>query len=160
MTTVHEPRIAQHHPSQQMASRGLPAGPPTAWQQRIPGPQLPGFVSAVTLIFGVWLLLAPAVWDYGDTGGGFDARWNALLTGLLVTIVGVARLARWIPVGVASLLALLAGGWLFVAPFALAYGFGADSTRATLNDVLIGTTLIVVTLLGHTSARMTVTNRL
>jgi hypothetical protein len=63
---------------------------PTAWQQRIPGPQLPGFVSAVTLVAGIWLLLAPVVWDYGNTAGRFDAQRNALLTGLLLTAVGVA----------------------------------------------------------------------
>lgn len=161
-TIVHRPETASGY----RASRTGPAtdrqpttAPPeqrtTAWRQRIPGPQLPGFVSGVTLLVGLWLLLAPAVWNYGGTGGGLDARWNDLLVGLLITAVGVSRLAGRIRLAPAGLIAGLAGLWLIAAPFALAYGFGTDSTRATANDMLIGLLIVTVTAAGHISARMT-----
>jgi SPW repeat len=68
--------------------------------------------------------------------------------------VGLARLAEWIRPMVASTVALMAGMWLIVAPFALVYGFGANSTRATFNDLVTGLLVVAVTVVGHAGARM------
>ncbi len=135
-------------------------GRPTVWQQRIPGPQLPGFVSGVTLVAGIWLVLAPLAWNYGEIGVGLDASRNDLLLGLVVTALGAVRLAGRIRLLLATALGIAAGLWLLVAPFALAYGFGADSTRATINDLVVGLLVVIVTVIGHTGARMTLPEEL
>ena len=50
---------------------------------------------------------------------------------------------------VASLIILLAGGWLILAPFALSYQpANADWTSQTVNDFVIGIAVAVVALIG------------
>ena len=50
---------------------------------------------------------------------------------------------------VASLIILLAGGWLILAPFALGYQpYGADWTSQTTNDFVTGIAVVVVALLS------------
>jgi hypothetical protein len=50
---------------------------------------------------------------------------------------------------VASMLLLLAGGWLILAPFALGYQhYGADWTSQTVNDFTVGIPAAVVALAG------------
>jgi hypothetical protein len=123
------------------------------WQQRVPGPQLPGLISGVTLLAGIWLVLAPYVWSYGDTGGGFDARWNDVLTGVAVAAAGYARLARPVRLITVTVVSVVFGVWLAIAPFALEYNLGADPTRATVNDVLVGTLVTGLALVGYFHAR-------
>lgn len=123
------------------------------WRQRVPGPQLPGLVTGITLMLGVWLVLAPTFWTYGDTGGGFDARVNDVLAGVAVTALAVARLAGPVRLIAVTGAGVLLGGWLIVAPFLLEYGFGADSTSATINDVVVGVNLVGLTVLGYLDAR-------
>jgi len=170
MTTVHrqpdvvrgyrDPQTRRDTPEARATSEAERVGPPTAWRQRVPGPQLPGFVTGVTLLAGLWLLLAPAVLGYRDTGGGFDARSNDLLIGLVLTVVGLARLSGRVRLAAATAPALACGLWLIIAPFALAYGLGANSSAATANDMLLGLMIGVVTVVGHASARMTVATRI
>src|SRR5947209_9432096 len=50
---------------------------------------------------------------------------------------------------VASLIILLAGGWLILAPFALGYQpYGADWASQTTNDFVTGIAVVVVALLS------------
>lgn len=124
-------------------------------QQRVPGPQLQGLVSGGILLLGIWLAMAPFLWTYGDTGGGFDVRWNQAVVGVALGAVGFARLTLPISLATATLLGGLLGGWLTVSPFLLGYGFGADSTRATFNDVLVGLTVAGLAMVGHLDGRST-----
>jgi len=137
---------------QRLVGTGLPDRV-TRWQQRVPGPQLPGLISGVTLMLGIWLAATPQLWAYGDTGGGFDARRNDAFVGLALTALGVARLARPIRLVTATVVGGLLGGWLIIAPFLLGYGFGPDSTRATLNDMLVGLIVAALSVIGYLSAR-------
>ena len=104
-------------------------------------------------MLGIWLAATPLLWTYGDTSGGFDARWNDALVGLALTSVGVARLTRPVRLVTATAVGGLLGGWLTIAPFLLGYGFGPDSTRATLNDMLVGMIVAALTVIGYLSAR-------
>jgi hypothetical protein len=100
---------------------------------------------------GVWMMLAPAMWTYGDAGG-LDARWNDVAAGSIVAGIGIARLirpARWLPLTVT---ATAVGTWLLVAPFALAYGYGEHATRAAVSDVVIGILVVVLTISGPAAA--------
>lgn len=116
------------------------------------GSRAPRTVPVATVLTGVWLLLAPSIWSYGDTGGGFDARWNDLAVGLVVLAAGGAQLVR--PTRrTAVVLPIVFGFWLAIAPFALAYNLGADPGRATVNDTVAGTLLTGFTVSGYLSAR-------
>lgn len=160
MTTANPPPDAPHLDPRagQHGLTGLSASDRAGrWQQRVPGPQVPGLVSGGTLLLGVWLAVTPLLWTYGDTGGGFDARWNDVLVGVALAAVGAARLTRPIRLITATALGGVLGGWLTIAPFLLGYGFGADSTRATANDVLVGTIVAGLAMLGYFSARDAVT---
>ena len=63
------------------------------------------------------------------------------------------RLARPIRLVTATVVGGLLGGWLIIAPFLLGYGFGPDSTRATLNDMLVGLIVAALSVIGYLSAR-------
>jgi hypothetical protein len=144
-----EPPVPAH---QRLVGTGLP-NRATRWQQRVPGPKLPGLISGVTLLLGIWLAATPLLWAYGDTGGGFDARWNDALVGLALTALGVARLTRPVRLMSTTTVGGLLGGWLIIAPLLLGYGFGPDSTRATLNDMLVGVIVAGLSVIGYLSAR-------
>lgn len=120
--------------------------------QRVPGPQLPGFVSGVTLLLGVWLVLAPFVWEY-DIDALVDARWHDTLVGSALAVVGYIRLTRpirLIPVTVAG---LVLGVWLTIAPFALAFDVVSDGMRVVLSEVIVGVVVTSLTLVGYIDAR-------
>ncbi len=126
------------------------------WHQRITDPQIPGLVSAVTLLFGIWLAMTPLIWDH--TGGSvlFTASgWNEVLAGLALAALGMARLTRPIRLVAATALGGSIGGWLIVAPFVFDYGLGSGSTPATINDVVVGLTVAAITVVGYVDARQT-----
>lgn len=114
--------------------------------------RLPPAVRVVTVLIGAWLLLAPWILRYGDTGGGFDARWHDLTLGLLLLAASSVQVLR--PTRpVTCQLMIVFGFWLAIAPFALAYDLGADPARATVNDTVAGTVLTGFTVSGYLTAR-------
>jgi hypothetical protein len=145
---------------QQPEPQRQPQGPPSPWRQRIPGPQLPGLVTGVLLLAGCWLMLAPAVLDYADAGGGFGARWNDLLVGLVLAVVAIGRLTGVARLGLASAVPLVLGLWLMIAPLVLAYGLGPNSSRATVNDMIVGVLVAGIAAVGYVSGRMAVATRI
>lgn len=124
------------------------------WRQPVPGPHLPGVITGVTLLLGVWLLIAPALLGYGNPGGGFGPRWNDLLLGVLITAVAAARLTRRARLAPLTLASIGLGTWLVIAPFVLAYGFGPNSALVTANDMLVGFTVAMLASFGYIAARM------
>lgn len=120
--------------------------------QRVPGPQLPGLVSGVTLLLGVWLVLAPFALEY-DIDTIVDARWHHALVGSALAVVGYVRLTRpvrLIPVTVAG---LVLGVWLTIAPFALAFDVVSDDMRVVLSEVIVGVVITSLTFVGYIDAR-------
>lgn len=120
--------------------------------RRLAHGRLPRRVRVATVLTGVWLVAAPWIWGYGDTGGGFDARWNDVAVGLIVLAAGCAQLVRPARLG-AAVVPIVFGFWLAIAPFALAYNLGPDPGRATVNDTVTGTLLTAFTVSGYLSAR-------
>ncbi len=116
------------------------------WRQRVPGPQLPGVVSGVTFLTGVWLVLAPSTWDYGDTPGALSARWNDVIIGALLMTIGYVRLRRAVHLTPVTVIGVALGTWLLIAPFALGYG---DATGPTLQDVATGLLIVGLTMTGQ-----------
>lgn len=45
----------------------------TRWHQRVTGPQIPGMVSTITLLFGTWLAITPLLWTHPDGAGSRPA---------------------------------------------------------------------------------------
>ncbi|MDQ3404486.1 MAG: hypothetical protein M3548_14035 [Actinomycetota bacterium] len=114
---------------------------------RVPGPQVPGLVSGVTLVLGCWLVVQSIDSVYGPS-----AVWNDRLTGAAATVLGLARATRMIRLSTATAVGLAIGLWLVVAPLVLDYGFIRDSTTATLTDAAAGATILVLTMIGHLRA--------
>ncbi len=125
---------------------------PGRWRQRMQGPSLTRFIGGVILVLGIWLTLAPAMWSYGITGDGFDARWNDVLVGIAVILSGLIRMARPVRSATVSMVSFMLGAWLVVAPLTLSYGFGEDSTLATVNDIIVGAVVAVLSIFGHQRA--------
>jgi hypothetical protein len=102
---------------------------------------LPG---RVALSAGAWLLVAPFALDYTTTGAGFRSYWSDVLVGIAVIVVAALRIA--VPHRGRSLAAAAAGlgGWLIAAPFVLDVAAGAEGTKPAINDVLVGSLLVVL----------------
>ncbi|HET9142698.1 SPW repeat protein [Actinophytocola sp.] len=114
----------------------------------------PRSVRVLTVLAGLWLVLAPWIWGYGDTGGGFDARCNDMTVGLVVLAAGCTQFVR--PAHRTGVVVpIVFGFWLAIAPFALAYNLGADPGQAILNDTIVGTLLTGFSLSGYLTARDT-----
>lgn len=116
------------------------------WRQRVPGPQFPGVVSGVTFLTGLWLVLAPSIWDYGGTPGALAARWNDVIVGLLLTTIGYLRLRRAAHLTPVTATGVALGTWLLIAPFAMGYD---EATGPTLQDISAGLLIISLTMTGH-----------
>ncbi|RSM85257.1 hypothetical protein DMH04_18380 [Kibdelosporangium aridum] len=127
-------------PAARMPSRGQGVQPPG--RRYLPG-------AGLILLAGVWLVIVSATWTYGDVDSWLDARWNDAAAGTVLTVVGVVRLLRPLLTTLARLASILVGGWLIIAPFVAGYGFGADSTPATANDVLIGAVVTGLAIIGR-----------
>ncbi|MDQ3764537.1 MAG: SPW repeat protein [Actinomycetota bacterium] len=124
---------------------------PGRWRQRMQGPAFTRFIGGVILVLGIWLTLASAMWSYGiaGDGDGFDARWNDVLVGIAVILSGLIRMAHPVRSATISMVSFMLGAWLVVAPLALSYGFGEDSTLATVNDIIVGAAIAVLSIFGH-----------
>lgn len=99
-------------------------------------------VTYINLVLGVWLLAAPVV--FGAFTTNRIAAVNDLALGVLLIATSwwiVAARTAQLPV---SGFQLLCGIWLIVGPFVLRYsGFA----QATLNDVIAGALVVIVSAL-------------
>jgi len=109
-------------------------------------------VTTGLLLAGVWLLLAPFLWNYDATGAGSSALWNDLTIGVAVVLVGLARFVRAINQVYPSFIGVLLGAWTTIAPFALRYRLTTEYPTATLNDVLVGVLVTALALTGLATA--------
>ena len=90
------------------------------------------WASGLNIAAGAWLILAPFALMYSDVTA---AVWNDVLVGIAVLAFASYRTARPASgIGVSWTNAVL-GGWLVLAPFALAY---SDVTTAISNDIVVG----------------------
>ena len=92
-------------------------------------------LSIITLILGAWLIIAPYVLNYNKTA----AYWNEVVTGIVVVVMALTRLAAprisW-----PSWVNGLAGIWLIVSPFFFAY----TATSAYWNQIIFGILVAVI----------------
>ncbi len=128
------------------------SGDPGLTESRVPQESLLVVVaSALVFLAGVWLVLAPYALDYQNTGTGFDGYWNDIVIGLALVVVAGIRMATPIRTAALSLVSVVLGAWLIIAPFMLDYNAGVDAVSATWNDIVVG---IIVVVLAMTSGRL------
>ena len=103
----------------------------------------------LTLLAAVWLIAAPYVLSYTDTGLGIDGYRTDAAAGALFGLAALVRLGH--PFGAIALRVgcLAMAAWLVVAPFAFGYG-GGTAPRATANEVAVG---VLVGVLAAVSLR-------
>jgi hypothetical protein len=100
----------------------------------------------LTLVLGVWLIVAPFVLGYSVM---FGATANDVVFGIVLIACSwmiLATVAREIGIALVQALCSL---WLIVAPFALAYQAGS---AAMVNDVFVGIVALSVTMVVIWSA--------
>lgn len=104
-------------------------------------PLIPSVLIAVA---GVWLLLAPTLLRYTDSGID-TASWNDRILGPAVTVIALLRLVWPGATTALSLINAALGCWLIAAPFAVGYD---DAPRALRNDIALGAIILVLALLS------------
>lgn len=101
--------------------------------------------NGINLILGIWLIVAPFVLGYT----GIISRWNDIVLGFVVGIVGIVRMVmpqrstNWL-----NWLSVVFGIWLIIAPFVLSYG----SIIPLWNDIILGIVVAVVSFWGLSMA--------
>ncbi|HSA52563.1 MAG TPA: SPW repeat protein [Yinghuangia sp.] len=98
-----------------------------------------------TLLFavGLWLIASSWVLNYPLDDAADDARFQEVLTGLIVLAVAARGTVR--PRGMVSDLLLLASGaWLVAAPFAMGYADNPAVDEARTNDMGTGIVLLAI----------------
>jgi hypothetical protein len=99
--------------------------------------------SALNILAGIWLIIAPFVLGYSDG----DPYWNNIVFGAIVALLAAGRIAGAPRAAALSWINALIGVWLFVSAFWL------DNTNpAQTNDVIMG---IVVFALAWVSGNAT-----
>lgn len=134
--------------------RGYPYGAPLAYEGRVP--LAASAASAVTFLAGVWLVLAPFVLDYAPAGSGIGAYWNDLVVGVAIAMLAIVRAVAPSNVPWFSIVNVVLGAWLIVAPFVLEYDTRANDGVAIGNDLAVG---LVVIVMAATSAASTFRHR-
>lgn len=132
---------------------GYPYGAPLAYEGREPLGATAA--SAVTFLAGVWLVLAPFVLDYAPAGSGIGAYWNDLVVGIAIATLAIVRAVAPSNVPWFSVVNVVLGAWLIVAPFVLEYE-GANEGVSIGNDLAVG---LVVIVMAATSAASTFRHR-
>jgi hypothetical protein len=97
----------------------------------------------INLILGVWLIAAPVV--FGSFATSRIAAANDIGLGVLLIAASAWIVAARTAHLYVSGFQLLCGVWLIVGPFVLRYG--ALSQVMTLNDMIVGALVVIVSVL-------------
>lgn len=102
----------------------------------------------VTLVAGVWEILAPFILGYSSVAG---PTTNAIILGIVLGVLGlwVALAKSSGTVRSLSWVNAVLGAWLIVAPFIINYG---GKGGATANDIIVGVVVVVLEVWGAISA--------
>lgn len=92
----------------------------------------------VNLILGIWLFIAPWIWS-----SHMSAGWNAWILGVIIVVMALWALSapamafpEWVNV--------IAGIWLFIAPWVL--GYYAVTHSAAWNQWVVGVIVFVLSI--------------
>lgn len=104
------------------------------------------WASGLNVVAGLWLIISPFVLGFGQPGqfgvapGAMTQTWDAIVVGIIVTILAGFRAAdpvhrpAWL-----SWLNLVLAAWLVISPFVLGFsGAQPETTNALVMGVIIG----------------------
>jgi hypothetical protein len=108
--------------------------------------------SVLNVLAGIWLIISPWVLGFGDMTMQ-AAFWSTLLSGIAVLVLAAIRLAT---TGTQALswLNLLAGVWLIISPFVLAF---SAAQMAMGNAIFLGILVAIFSLWAALGAQTTTT---
>ncbi|TWP50738.1 hypothetical protein FKR81_19220 [Lentzea tibetensis] len=95
----------------------------------------------ITFLSGVWLIIAPAVLHFDAADIGFRPYWPAMAVAVVVMIVGMLRALAPLEVPWLGAITFVLSLWLAAAP--VLWRDDAAATGAVVNQVVIGTGLVV-----------------
>jgi hypothetical protein len=98
--------------------------------------------TTLTLLLGVWLVVAPALLDYEPGVTGRLARWNDVVVGTVVALLSLVHAAAPAALHRVSWVNAAAGAWLVAATVAGAV-VGRAGSPAVVNDVLVGALILL-----------------
>jgi hypothetical protein len=139
-------RVRQHEDAVEKPQlRGEPEPLLPAARTVAPGVALRGTpvaASAINLLAGIWLVIAPWVLGYTSVA----SEWNAVACGCAIALLALARLTGAARLLWASWINCLIGIWLVVATFTI-------DVNATewINDVIVGGVVALLALWSATS---------
>ena len=98
------------------------------------------WADGLNLILGLWLLVAPF---FGLGNAVPEAAWNSWIIGAIVAAVAAIGLSQ--PRAWGEWVNLVAGVWLFFAPFMFGYSIYAE---AAWNQILVGGAIATIAIIG------------
>ena len=101
--------------------------------------------SAVNIVAGIWLILAPFILGYTSI---VQALWNDIVVGIVVAVIAAIRIFTPVRSSWLSWVNVILGFWLIVAPFILRYPIATPRW----NDIILGIIIIVLSVWSATSA--------
>ncbi len=107
-------------------------------------------LSWITVILGVWLIIAPFILTFPST----VAMWNSIIVGVIVLVLSWIRAANPATSPGLSWINAILGLWLIVAPFVMSM---ASSTSTRWNDIVLGIAVIVFSVWAALASRMRTT---
>lgn len=107
--------------------------------------------SWINVVAGGWLILAPYIFNYVNE----TARTNDMWLGIVIGIVALTRAVTPINSAWLSMVNVIAGGWLIMAPFVLGY----VNTLPIWNDVLLGIIVAGIAIWNMSSGGMSATRQ-
>jgi uncharacterized membrane protein len=104
----------------------------------------------VNLILGIWLFISPWVYATTSAVAKSHSEWNCWILGIIVVVMALwalsqpeQRFPEWINV--------IAGIWLFIAPWAL--GFSTVFHSAAMNQWVVGVIVFILAIWAQNDAR-------
>jgi hypothetical protein len=124
-------------PERSGGSHATGTGMGAASRPRVSRPDRPigTALALVTLLAGLWLVVAPAVGGYGTISGGVR-RWNDVAVGFLVAVVSLVLMEFPVRRHVFGRFLTLLAAWIVLTPAALGDG---GVTAVTVNHLVTGT---------------------
>jgi hypothetical protein len=105
-------------------------------------------VTALNLLAGSWLVVAPSVLDYDNTVPGFGVAWNDVAIGIAIALVAVVRMIDPFRGMTLAAVSFVLGTWLAAAPFVLAVHDKTHAGAAMWNDIVVGLVVAVLALVS------------
>lgn len=108
------------------------------------------WASGINLLLGLWLVVAPWVVDVSSQD---KAAWSQVVVGAAIALIAFVRISAPENSASLSLINVILGGWLMVAPFVLRSNGTMKADAILWNGILVGVTVVVLGLISSAGVR-------